>query len=255
MGSYINILSKHTPKLTKDQLRAYLSWFFGAEDEPLATRKTPSNMVARLVYLEATGNQGLIANRKVELHCKSVMLYHFLVNLLKPTKMTRYCMDQEEYTYLQEGDLTIEHFCGLNLWAMMREEIRPQTKVSTNNLDTKLSEITFAACDTSVPTLITKMLDIKHQIEAEKGVTDKPNRFMTLLFDKLYRYNNKMFCYEFIAARSAYNKGKMTHGKVFEALKLVYRMEQAAGTWTNLMPSKLEITMLTTNLAKANIKL
>jgi hypothetical protein len=47
----------------------------------------------------------------------------------------------------------------------------------------------------------------------------------------------------------------MTHGEVFEALKLVYWMEQAAGTWANLMPSKLEITILTTNLAKANIKL
>ncbi len=80
-------------------------------------------MVACLVNLEATGNQGLVANRKVELHCKSVMLYHFLVNLLKTTKMTCYRMDQEEYTYLQEGDPTIKHFCSLNLWAMVHEEI------------------------------------------------------------------------------------------------------------------------------------
>ncbi len=122
LGSYVNILSKHTTKLTKDQLHAYLSWFFGTEDEPLATRKTPSNMVACLVNLEATGNQGLVANCKVELCRKSMMLYHFLVNLLKTTKMTRYRMDQEEYTYIQEGDPTIEHFCGLKLWAMMREE-------------------------------------------------------------------------------------------------------------------------------------
>jgi hypothetical protein len=70
---------------------------------------------------------------------------------------------------------------------MMREDIWPQTKVSTNNLETKLSEITFAACNTSVPTLITKMLDIKRQIKAEKGVTYEPNCFMTLLFDKLSR--------------------------------------------------------------------
>jgi hypothetical protein len=100
LGFYVNILSKHTTKLTKDQLLAYLSWFFGAEDEPLAARKTPSNMVARLVNLEATGNQGLVANCKVELCRESVMLYHFLVNLLKTTKMTCYCMDQEEYTYI-----------------------------------------------------------------------------------------------------------------------------------------------------------
>ncbi len=53
-------------------------------------------MVACLVNLEATGNKGLIANRKVELGLESVMLYHFLVNLLKTTKMTRYRMDQEE---------------------------------------------------------------------------------------------------------------------------------------------------------------
>jgi hypothetical protein len=92
-------------------------------------------------------------------------------------------MDQEEYTYAQEGDPTIKHFCSLNLWAMMHEEIWPQTKVSTNNLETKLSEITFAACDTSIPALIMKMLDIKHQIEAEKGVIYKPNCFMMLLFD------------------------------------------------------------------------
>ncbi len=78
-----------------------------------------------------------------------------------------------------------------------------------------------------------------------------------LLFNKLSGYNNNFFCYEFIAARSAYNKEKMTHDKVVEALKLVYRTEQAAGTWADLMPSKLdlEITMLTTNLAKANVKL
>jgi hypothetical protein len=99
------------------------------------------------------------------------------------------------------------------------------------------------------------MLDIKRQIKAEKGVTYKPDCFMMLLFNKLSGYNNEMFCYEFIAAHSAYNKGKMTHDKVFEALKLVYRTKQATGTWANLMPSKLEITMLTTNLAKANVKL
>jgi hypothetical protein len=99
------------------------------------------------------------------------------------------------------------------------------------------------------------MLDIKHQIKAEKGVIYKPNCFMTLLFNKLSGYNNKMFCYEFIAACSACNKGKMTHDEVFEALKLVYRIEQAAGTWADMMPSKLEITMLTTNLAKANVEL
>ncbi len=48
LGSYVNILSKHTIKLTKDQLHAYSSWFFGTEDDKLATCKTPSNMVARL---------------------------------------------------------------------------------------------------------------------------------------------------------------------------------------------------------------
>jgi hypothetical protein len=142
LGSYINILSKHTTKLTKDQIHAYLSWFFGAEDEQIAMRKTPSNMVARLVNLEATGIQGLIANCKVKLHCESVMLYHFLVNLLKTTKMTCSCMDQEEYIYVQEGDPTIKHFCGLNLWTMKHEEIWPQTKVSTKNFETKLSKIT-----------------------------------------------------------------------------------------------------------------
>jgi hypothetical protein len=116
LGSYANILSKHTTKLTKDQLCTYLSWFFGAEDEMFAACKTPSDMVAHLVNLEATGNQGLVANHKVELCRESVMFYLFLVNLLKTTKMTCYCMDQEEYTYIQEGDPTIEHFCGLNLY-------------------------------------------------------------------------------------------------------------------------------------------
>jgi hypothetical protein len=47
---------------------------------------------------------------------------------------------------------------------MTCKEIWPQTKVSTNNLETKLSEITFAACNTSVLTLITKMLNIKRRI-------------------------------------------------------------------------------------------
>jgi hypothetical protein len=49
------------------------------------------------------------------------------------------------------------------------------------------------------------MLDTKRQIKAEKGVTYEPYRFMTLLFDKFSGYNNEMFCYEFIATRSAYN--------------------------------------------------
>ncbi len=93
------------------------------------------------------------------------------------------------------------------------------------------------------------MLDNKHQIKAEKGVTYKPDCFMMLLFHKFSGYNNKMFRYKFIAACSTYNEGKMTHDKVFEALKLVYRKEQAAGTWANVTPSKFEITMLTTNFA------
>ena len=205
----------HTAKLTKDQLHTYSSWFFGAANEQLATCKTPSDMVDCLVNLEATGNQGLLANCKVEFRHESVMLYHFLVNLLKTTKMTHYHIDQEEYTYVQEGDPAIKHFCNLNLWAMMREEIWPQTKVSTKDLENKLSEIIFAACNTSVPALIMKMLDIKRQIETEKGVTYEPNCFMTLLFDKFSGYNNELFCYKFIATCSAYNKGKMTQDEVF----------------------------------------
>jgi hypothetical protein len=194
--------------MTKDQLHACSSWFFGAKDEQLATRKTPSNIVACLVNLEATGNKGLVANRKVELHCKSVMLYYFLVNLLKTIKMTRYHMDQEEYTYIQEGDPTIKHFCSLNLWAMIRKEIWPQTKVSTNNFETKLSKITFVACGTSITTLIRKMLDIKHQIKAKKGVTYQLDHFMTLLYDKPPGYNNKMFRYEFIVACLPTTRGR-----------------------------------------------
>jgi hypothetical protein len=31
-----------------------------------------------------------------------------------------------------------------------------------------------------------------------------------------------MYCYELIAACSAYNNGKMTQDEVFEALKMVY---------------------------------
>jgi hypothetical protein len=81
LGSYVNMLRSTPP----NQLRAYLSWFFGAEEELLATCKTPSNMVACLGNLEATGNRGLIASCKVELCCKSMVLYHFLVNLLKTT--------------------------------------------------------------------------------------------------------------------------------------------------------------------------
>ncbi len=83
--------------------------------------------------------------------------------------MTHYCMDQDEYTYIQEGDPTIEHFCGLNLWAMMREEIWLKTKVSTNDLETKFSEITFVPCNTSVPTLITKIWTSSVKLRQKKG--------------------------------------------------------------------------------------
>jgi hypothetical protein len=116
-------------------------------------------------------------------------------------------MNQEEYTYVQEGDPTIKHFCGLNLWAMIPEEICPQTKFSTNNLKIKLSDITFAMCNTSIPALITKILDIKRQIEAEKGVAYKPDCFMTLLLDKLSGYNNEMFCNKIIAPALPTAKG------------------------------------------------
>jgi hypothetical protein len=103
------------------------------------------------------------------------MLYHFLVNLLKTTKMTRYCMDQEGYTCIQEDDPTVEHFCGLNLWAMMHKKIWPQTKVSTINLETKLSEITFATCNTSALTLIKKRCWTSSiRLRQKKGLSTNP---------------------------------------------------------------------------------
>ena len=65
--------------------------------------------------------------------------------------------------------------------------------------------------------------------------------------------------YEFISSRSNYNKGAMTMEEVFEALKTVYKSEQAAGTWSDLMTTKHEITMLTTTpiaiIAKNNLLL
>jgi hypothetical protein len=153
--------------------------------------------------------------------------------------MTRFRMEQDKYTYVQAGDHSIEHYCSLILWAMIREEIWPMTKVSTNDLETQLAELSFTDCNTSVPTLITKMLDIKRQIEAEKGNIYDTNHFMTLFFTMLSNYNNGMFCYEFISSCSNYNKEAMTMQEVFEALKTVYKSEQAAGTWSDLMPTKL----------------
>ncbi len=101
------------------------------------------------------------------------------------------------------------------------------------------------------------MMDIKLQIEAEKDNIYDTDHFMTLFFNKLSNYNNKMCHYKFISSRSNYNKGAMTMEEVFEALKTVYKSEQAAGTWSDLMPTKHEITMLTTTpiaiIAKNNL--
>ncbi len=125
------------------------------------------------VDLDTHGNQGLVAIHKVKLHYKSVMLYHFVANLLKTTKMPGYCMNQEEYTYGQAGDHSIQPFCELIVWAMGCKEIWPHTKVSTNNLETNLSKFTFAGCNTSILVLIIEMLDFTHQIEAKRGIIYK----------------------------------------------------------------------------------
>jgi hypothetical protein len=107
-------------------------------------------MVARQVNLDAPGNQGLVAICKIQLCRESVMRYHFLVNLLKTTEMTRFRMEQDKYTYVQAGDHSIEHYCGLILWAMIRKEIWPMTKVSANDLKTQLTELSFTECNTPV---------------------------------------------------------------------------------------------------------
>jgi hypothetical protein len=73
-----------------------------------------------------------------------------------------------KYTYVQDGNhsIQIQHSCGLILWSMIREEIWPMTKVSTNDLKTQLSELNFAACNTSVPVLISKMMDT-HELQLD----------------------------------------------------------------------------------------
>ncbi len=96
LNNYNNILSKHTAKLTKEQLKAYSSWFFGAEDEALAPRATTADMVACQVDLDAPGNQGYGAICKIQLCRERVMLYHFLVNLLKTTEIIHFRMEQDE---------------------------------------------------------------------------------------------------------------------------------------------------------------
>ncbi len=99
------------------------------------------------------------------------------------------------------------------------------TKVSTNDLKTQLAELSFTGCNISVPIRITKMMDIKRQIEAEKGNIYDTDHFMTLFFNKMSNYNNDMFCYEFISSCTNNNKGAMTMKEVFEALKTVYKSE------------------------------
>ena len=58
------------------------------------------------------------------------------------------------------------------------------TKVSTNDLVTQLAELSFTGCNTGVPVLITNMMDIKLQIEAEKDSIYDTDHFMTLFFNK-----------------------------------------------------------------------
>ena len=128
-------------------------------------------MVACQVNLDVPGNQGLVATCKSQLPQKSVMLYHFLVNLLKTTKMTHFRMAQEEYTYVQDGNPSIQHFCGLILWAMIREEMM---KVSTKDLKTQLDEVTLLCATPASLSLSPKCCTLIAKLKQKRVISTIP---------------------------------------------------------------------------------
>jgi hypothetical protein len=139
--------------------------------------------------------------------------------------------------------------CGLILWFLLVEVLKPDTKINTDKLDIELNALTLEQSGNRLPDLLTEMGDYRQRIEAEKGTIyyDK-DTYVTMLFAKISCYKQQDFMFEVRSKKKEWNLGRHTLPQIISALKISYTSLGTLGQWETLDSSREQIIALTTKI-------
>ena len=121
-----------------------------------------------------------------------------------------------------EEDEKITVKCGLILWFLLVEVLKPDTKINTDKLDTELKALTLEQFENRLPNLLTEMEDYRQRIETEKGTIYDKDTYVTMLFAKISCYKQQDFMFEVRSKKKEWNLGRGTLPQIISALKTSY---------------------------------
>jgi len=105
---------------------------------------------------------------------------------------------------------------------LLVEVLKPDTKINTDKLDTKLKALTLEKFGNRLPNLLTEMEDYCQRIEAEKGTIYDKDTYVTMLFAKISHYKQLDFMFEVRREKKEWNLGRHTLPQIRLSLKILY---------------------------------
>ena len=136
-----------------------------------------------------------------------MIFHHLFKNAVSRSRYTSFFPDKKIYTYTNvvRGR---EIVGGLTLPNLMYVVIKTQLAVDHRTTEMRMEALTLSKCDNNIRTFLTKQQENVLEIDHLRGdgITYDPQRFATLVFDKLVKTNCPNFLYKVKAKRDKWIK-------------------------------------------------
>ena len=110
------------------------------------------------------GNVGLVNRYKIRLRQLSGALHFILKNHISRTSYNSFHPDKEKFLYKDDRSGR-QITCGLILFTMALQVIKPQLVIDHRAKERKMEDLTIASCQDNVRTYLTRMQEMRIEID------------------------------------------------------------------------------------------
>lgn len=253
-----NVLT-HYANIERDEILKWSAYFHGGVHDGLVI---PTTRIQKTLDVEATGNNGndgLVAEVKIELRVRAAMLLHVIRTHIDPDSLEAFLAEKDVYTWTREDNST-EFSCGLTVAWLILEAIEPKTVIDAQEHENIIYDTTLDGdCKGDLKLYLSTVKVAKEQIDIRHKNRVTKQKYLEAIFKQVQKVKQPNFKAAVDREYTNYLTGTLTDVDAFlTTLLTIYTALTTAKTWTMQDPNEQKIVALSTQvkaLKSANKKL
>ena len=240
----------HYVNMTEDDILAWSAWIHGDVDAELTV--PTGTRVQKTVDIDATGrngNDGKVAQVKIDHRTRASMLMHIFRNHIDPDSLEAFLAQKDLYTWTRADNGT-EFHCGVTIAWLILVAIEPKTVIDAKEFETTIYETTLINdCQGDVKKYLSILKIAKDQLDIRHPGRMTKDKYFETIFREVQTIKPPHFKPHVDMEFARYLRGDLKDIDTFlKELDGMYTALSTAKTWSIHDPNDKKMIAMATQM-------